>query len=372
MSESKANKSLSGYFDCMSTYPTLDCVKTHLRALLGKDNLIANSSSSHYFGREAKSLIEETTEVILKYFNISREDYSIIYCSSATEAAQTLKENFSYLKTKGISVSAHSCFMELINKDISASLINIDVNGRFQSEKKNDVAYINPISHETGNIFSGINDVNSDKVVVDGSQLVGKIPRVEMLSNHFQYSDCFFFSGHKIGALTGVAPLLIKKSVKFKPLLLGGGQQTQLRAGTVNTLAIISLKTALEYWHNSEAKILNHNSELKNYFCEKILSIENINLVNLFNCDQISNFTNIEVDESINGDVFLIKLDEYRIAISRGSACLSSSYKITPLLKSIGLNPKRAKNIFRVSFGIFHSKADVDHLVDVLKKCVTN
>ena len=167
--------------------------------------------------------------------------------------------------------------------------------------------------------------------------------------------DLISISGHKIHASKGIGALYIKKGVRIAPLLLGGGQQKNLRSGTEPVELIAGLDAAVHAYHGTE----EHFSALKKRLLEGLSGLEGITINSGDDC--LPNIVNFSVD-GVRSEIMLHSLEEREIYVSSGSAC--SRGKTSGVLAAFGVADKLADSAVRVSMCADTTEADIDALVD--------
>ncbi len=175
----------------------------------------------------------------------------------------------------------------------------------------NEVGTVQPISeiakicHEYNVLFH-----------TDAVQAIGKIPiDVKELG-----INLLSISSHKLYGPKGIGALYIKNGINIDPVILGGGQEYGLRSGTENVANIVGFGKACEIAKNNLSENISHVKNLRDFLVEKVLN--EIPLVTLNGHHDIrlpnnAHFTFL----GVNGEDLLIKLDEYGVAASTGSAC---------------------------------------------------
>lgn len=180
--------------------------------------------------------------------------------------------------------------------------------------------------------------------------------------------DCDFLSlsGHKFKASKGTGILYIKEPDKFKPLIYGGRQEHNLRAGTENVAAIVGIGKAAELFH------IPHNTfrciEIQNQFVKAFSNIKDVH----FNTDidnSISTTLNVAF-KGVESEVLMLLLDRDGICVSSGSACNSGSLEPSHVLKAIGCPEEYIYNSIRLSWDNTLTDADVEYVVECIKKNV--
>jgi cysteine desulfurase len=181
--------------------------------------------------------------------------------------------------------------------------------------------------------------------------------------------DLLSMAAHKFYGPKGVGALYVRKGVKIDPLIAGGGQERNRRAGTENVPGIVGMGKAIElaYEHleeNNERLIRLRDRLIKKVF-------ENIDHVRLNGhpTNRLPGNVNL-CFEFIEGESMLLSLDMEGIAASSGSACTSGSLDPSHVLLAIGLPHEIAHGSLRLSLGDFNTEEEVDYVVEKLTEIV--
>lgn len=197
----------------------------------------------------------------------------------------------------------------------------------------------------------------------DGVQALGKIP----IDVHRMKLDMLSISSHKINGPKGIGALYIRKGICIEPIVYGGGQEMSLRSGTENVYSIVGFGKACEIWKN---KIHDSNSivqDLQNYMINRVTGEIPESSINGSLQNRISNNLNFSF-KGINGEDLLVKLDEYGIEASTGSACSSNKKKkASHVLKSLGLSYDEISGSIRFSIGSQNTLEELEVAINVLK-----
>jgi cysteine desulfurase len=199
----------------------------------------------------------------------------------------------------------------------------------------------------------------------DAAQLLGKVP----LSFHELGVDCMTVSGHKVGALTGVGALVIRKGVELAPLILGGAQEQKLRGGTENVPGIVSFGwVAKEVGSAIEARATAMSSARD--LLEKIL-LESISdlVINGATAERLPNTSSIWIP-GIRAEDLLVALDNEGIFVSSGAACSSGKPEPSHVLLAMGQGRDRARETIRVSFHAEQTASDASFAAQKIVKIV--
>ena len=367
------------YLDYCSTTPLHNLVIEKMRKIDGE--VFGNPSSIHQFGQKAKAIIESSRKDIASIFDCSSNE--IIFTSSGTEANNLVLWDVFQKGGKHIIISdiEHPCISKtcsILEKfGVKISKIPVNKNGiiRISELKKSinkntSLVSIMSVNNEIGTIqpIEEIIEIcNHNKILfhTDAIQAFGKIDL-----NYKKYKPHMAsFSAHKIYGPKGVGALYIKKGIKLNPLIYGGSQEMQVRAGTENLSGIagfaVASKLANENLKNNSIKLNELSNKLKKAI---FLNIDNAKIL-CNHSDQIPGFISLKLS-GVNANDLLIKLDIDGFGISTGAACSSGVNKTSSVLKAIGLDAKSASSVIRISLGKYTKETDLISFVDSLSKNV--
>lgn len=170
--------------------------------------------------------------------------------------------------------------------------------------------------------------------------------------------DLISISGHKIHSSKGIGALFIRKGIRISPLLLGGGQQKNLRSGTEPVELIAGLDAAVKAYHGTEERF----GELKARLLDGLSGLSGITVNSGDNC--VPNIVNFSV-EGVRSEIMLHSLEEREIYVSSGSAC--SRGKTSGVLAAFGIPDKLADSAIRVSMCAETTEEEIDALVSGIK-----
>lgn len=341
-----------------------------------------NASSQHLVGQEAKRALEEGRRAIAK--SIGARDDEIIFTSGGTESNNlVLKGLFFINKANGknhiiTTKIEHDCIMNgckwLEQHGAKVTYLDVDEQG-FAHPK--DIE--NAITPETFlvSVIHGNNEIGT----VQDIESIGKICRENQIYFHTdacqsytkteinvkkQNIDLVTLNAHKIHGPKGVGVLYIKNGIEISPLLHGGGHEKNLRSGTENIPGIIGFAKAVKIARDKDA---NNMKDLRDYFIDEILKIENTKLNGPIGEKRLCNNINVCFN-NIEGEAIGGYLDAYGISSSTGSACSSHSLEVSHVLKAIGRTDLQANTSIRLSLSKFNTKKEIDYVLEVLNKVV--
>ena len=199
----------------------------------------------------------------------------------------------------------------------------------------------------------------------DAVQAFGQVP-IKVDEYHI---DMLSASGHKLNGPKGIGFLYIRKGVKIRSFVHGGGQERKRRAGTENVPGIIGLGTAVARAVRTMDERMAKETELRNYMIDRILAEIPHTKLNGHRNKRLPNNTNFSF-QFIEGESLLIMLDMKGICGSSGSACTSGSLDPSHVLLAIGLPHEIAHGSLRLTLSDETTKEEIDYVIDELKAIV--
>ena len=181
--------------------------------------------------------------------------------------------------------------------------------------------------------------------------------------------DMLSASAHKLHGPKGIGFLYIRKGVKIRSLLHGGGQERQRRAGTENVPGVVGFGKAVEIAMATLKERTEKETELRNYLIKRILAEVPYVRLNGDRTRRLPNNVNFSF-QFIEGESLLIMLDMNHICASSGSACTSGSLDPSHVLLAIGLPHEIAHGSLRLTLSEDNTKEEMDYTVDRIKEIV--
>ncbi len=181
--------------------------------------------------------------------------------------------------------------------------------------------------------------------------------------------DMLSASAHKLNGPKGIGFLYIRKGVKIRSLIHGGGQERQRRAGTENVPGIVGFGKAVEIAMATLQDRAAKETELRNYLIKRVLAEVPYVRLNGDRKRRLPNNVNFSF-QFIEGESLLIMLDMSNICASSGSACTSGSLDPSHVLLSIGLPHEIAHGSLRLTLSEENTKEEMDYTVDRIKEIV--
>lgn len=314
----------------------------------------ANPSQPYSFSRESKKALRNAREIIAECINA--DPCEIIFTSGGTESNNTI---ISYAIRKGwpVVTSAIEHHAVLKTADLSPyhMIIGVDNYGRVSEQILKDclneksLVSIMMANNEIGTIqdiklLCELTHANGCVFHTDAVQALGHIP---INVNNIEV-DFLSASAHKFNGPKGIGFLYKQHNTHLSPLILGGSQEYNLRAGTENVASIIGMAVALKENVDNMDKNAKHIHLLENQFFEILDNAKVRYIRNGIN--QIPGNISLSVPGQ-SGELLLHRMDLKGIMISTGSACDSDNTQISHVLKAIELDKLYAEGTIRISFG---------------------
>ncbi len=372
------------YLDNSATTKCFDEVAQTVAEVMTVD--YGNPSSMHLKGVKAEQYIRQATEVIAKTLKVNEKE--IFYTSGGTESDNmaiigTAMANYragKHIITTSMEHPAVGQCMKYLEKEgFEITYLQPDATGCIQLSDledsvrqdtilvsimavNNEIGTIQPIE-QAGEVIKRKNP--NTLFHVDAVQGYGKMDiypkkwKIDMLS----------VSGHKIHGPKGVGFLYINEKVKIKPIILGGGQQKNMRSGTENVPGIAGLAKAVELVYANMECDINKMYCLRDYFIGQVSKMEGIRVNGATGRKAAPHVISVSV-EGVRAEVLLHALEDKGIYISAGSAC--SSHKPVPsaTLQAIGLPKDLLGSTVRFSTSVFTTKEEMDCALNALRETV--
>ncbi len=338
----------------------------------------ANPSSVHSFGKEAKKKLGAARQTISAFFHARPEE--IVFTSGGTEALSMLLRGFYALHPRCHIVSSdveHSATTALLrsleSQGARLTLLPAGLWGAVQPHQleealqdKVDLIVLMSVNNITGvktdlNAIAALAEKKNIPLIVDGVSHLGKelfaIPRGV---------SAMTFSGHKFHAPKGIGFALIKPHFKIAPILVGGAQEMNRRAGTENLAGILGLAKAIELLPLELPEATPRMEKLRNRLTDGLMDkIGNIVVHGLG--PRICNTVHIGFP-GVDGETLLLQLDMNGIAASHGSACASGGLEPSPVLLNMAVPMSLARTSIRFSLSRWTTPEEIEEAIDIISR----
>jgi len=342
-------------------------------------DLYGNPSSMHTFGGQLHKKIGEARAKVAELVNA--EPAEIIFTSCGTESDNTAIMNAigthprkRHIITTRVEHPAVLNFCQHLGRKgyrityLPVSSTGLLDMGTLMKSLDDDTALVTIMyaNNETGVIFpideiAGLLKYRGILFHTDAVQAAGKLPidlrslRVDMLS----------LSGHKLHAPKGIGALYVRKGSRFQPYIIGGHQEMGRRAGTENVASIIGLGRAAELARGFLAKEAASLPKLRDRLEGGLLKSCPDALINGDTENRLPNTTNISF-AYVEGEAILLRLNEYNICASSGSACTSGSLEPSHVLRAMGVPYTSVHGSIRFSLSRYTTDEEIDKVLHVM------
>jgi cysteine desulfurase len=343
-----------------------------------------NASSIHSLGQEAFLELQKAKEMVV--YAIGGEAESVIFTSGASESNNLIVKGVALAnQAKGnkiiVSNIEHPCVRESANElaraGFKVEFVEANSEGIVTPEalekvidKETILVSIMTVNNEIGTIndITALAKIAHQHGAYFHTDAVQAVPYLKLDVKKMGI-DLLSLSAHKFYGPKGVGVAYISRGIKVKPLIIGGGQESGLRAGTYNMPGIMGMAYALELAYKKRAEYLKKVKTLRDYFWQKIKKeISGVKL-NGSLVKRVPANLNVMFG-SIEGEAILIDLSFKGICVSTGSACSATDLRSSYVLRAIGLDKNNLNSNIRFSLGRFNTKAEIDYTVKCLKDTV--
>jgi cysteine desulfurase len=347
-------------------------------------NYYGNPSSMHTFGGKIHGRIEESRAKVAELIGAESEEIVFMSCGTESDntalmsAVESFPQKRHIVTTRVEHPAVFNFVKHLARKGYRVTFIPVDNAGRldmdsFSKALDDDTAVVSIMyaNNETGVIFpvEEIGEILKERKILfhtDAVQAVGKLPidvkkllPVDMLS----------LSGHKLHAPKGIGALYVRKGTRFYPYIIGGHQENGRRAGTENVASIIALGRACELAAKNLKNEIAYLSRLRNKLEGNLLKCCPDVRINGDTEHRLPNTTNISF-EYVEGEAILLRLNEYGICASSGSACTSGSLEPSRVLRAMGTPFTAIHGSIRFSLSRYNTEAEIDKVLDIVPKII--
>jgi cysteine desulfurase len=351
-------------------------------------DIYGNPSSLHKFGTKCHNAMNIALEQLYKGINASDDD-DIIVNANATEANNNVlksvwindilngsKTNIVISEVEHPSVTAPAEFLK--EQGVEIRYARVDDNGELNFDEivkliDDDTALVSImwVNNETGKVFpvAQIGNHCKNKNVLfhtDATQAIGKVD-VDVSSF---YCNFLSFSAHKFHGPKGVGGLYIKKNTPFTPLLHGGEQMGDLRAGTIDVASMVGMGEAMELATSVKA-IRNEYTvvkSLRDKLENALLEIDDTILIG--GKQNRTPNTSLISFKGVEGEGMIWDLNNQDVGASTGSACASESLEANPVMNAFGNNSELAHTGIRFSLSRFNDEKQIDYAIKVVQEAV--
>jgi len=354
---------------------------------------LGNPSSLHNAGRRARRVVEESREQIAEVMNARPSE--VIFTSGGTEADNLAVKGLYWARRAAgparrrilVTSVEHHAVLDSVqwlsrHEDAEPVLLDVDDEGMLRPAALHAAIEQNPgqvalvsvmwVNNEVGSVLPipGLAEVAHDYGIVfhsDAVQAAAQLP-VDFTGSGV---DALTITGHKLGGPIGVGALLLRRGIEPVPVLHGGGQERDVRSGTLDAPAIRAFATAViisAERREAEAKRL---TVLRDDLIRQILDVVPDAVLNgpPPGPDRLPGNAHFSFP-GCEGDALLMLLDAKGIACSTGSACTAGVAQPSHVLLAMGADEDRARGSLRFSLGHTSTQEDADAVAAAIGEAV--
>ncbi|HYQ60104.1 MAG TPA: cysteine desulfurase family protein, partial [Desulfatiglandales bacterium] len=345
----------------------------------------SNPSSQHKLGDKASEALEKSRESVARLIN-SGSPKEVVFTSGGTESVNLAVKGVAWAKTeKGRHIVTsnieHNAVLRSLRRlkmmDYKVSSVPVDSHGLVNPSDvakaiKEDTILVT-IMHSNNEIgtlqpIEEIAKITREKNVVfhvDAADSVGVVPvDVQKLG-----VDLLSFASNPFYGPTGVGGLYVRRGTHIWPLLDGGVQENNRRAGTENLVGIIGMGVAAELAAKDMASRISAMKKLKDRLLRELPNSIDEYIVNGHPELSLPHLVSVSI-KYIEGESLVLMLDDENIAVSTRSACAAGALQASHVLLSIGRDFADAQGTLVITFGLDNSDEDVSRFLKGLKEAV--
>ena len=370
--------------DQISSKPLLTEVKGAMIDAINKD--YHNPSSQHKSGEAAAEALEKARNSVAELINAAMPK-EVVFNSGGTESvnhaikgvAMANAEKGKHIVTSNIEHNAViRSLKRLQSMGYKMTSVSVNEKGRVNPQEVADAITDETIlvsimhsNNETGTIqpIEEIAKITRERKVIfhtDAVDSVGMVP----IDVQKMGVDLLSFAANTFYGPTGVGGLYIRRGTRIFPLLDGGVQEGNKRAGTENLLGIIGMGVAAAVTRQNLDKWTAHCLSLKNRLLKELPNYIDHYLINTHPEHSLPNMVSMSV-QFIEGESVMLMLDDEDIAVSTRSACATGSLRASHVLISLGLSHADAQGTLVLSFGKDNTAEEITTFLVALKNVVT-
>ena len=363
------------YVDHAATTPLSPAA---FKAITSQLQELGNPSSLHTHGRATRKSLEDAREAIAR--EVGSLASEVIFTASGTEANNiALKGLWWNGKAQGkkvvvISAIEHHAILDPAHwlethEGAEVILVPVNVHGVIDLEFLKDL--IAQRGHEIA-VISIMHSNNETGVVQPIREVVAMAADIPVHTDAVQsfkkvplsYKDlgvtALTLSAHKVGGPLGIGALILRRAYEIPALLHGGGQEREIRSGTLNAPSIVAFSAAAtEHYPSSNVENLRDN------FINALHVAIPDAYVNGEASQRLPGIVNVTFPGT-QSDTLLLLLDNAHVSASTGSACSAGVHEASHVLLAMGHTEETAQSSLRFSFGAASTQADVDYVMSVL------
>jgi cysteine desulfurase len=333
-----------------------------------------NPSGAHPMARDARLAIDEARDVVADCLGCAPGE--VVFTGSGTEA-----DNMAIAGVGGSAVCSaieHHAVLHAVERG-GGRVVGVDAAGLV------DLAELRAaLTTETGvvSVMLANNEVGVVEPLSKVTRLVAKVaPTAYVHTDAVQafpwcdvaslarHAHLIAVSAHKFGGPKGVGALVVRAGTTLEPILVGGGQERDLRSGTHNVAGIAAMAAAMRVTVDTRDETIARVGSLRDRLVDQLMARVPGLHETVPRDAKVAGSAHVCV-EGVENEALLFLLDRAGICASAASACASGALAASHVLAAMGVPKEVAGGSLRLSLGWASSEADVDHVIEVLPAMV--
>jgi cysteine desulfurase len=370
------------YLDHAATSPLSPAARAAMEPYLGER--FGNPSSVHAPGREARKAVDEAREQVAAAVRARPDE--VIFTSGGTEANNLALKGVAWHAREqgrdGVVVSAveHHAGLDparwLGRQGFRVREVPVDADGVVRLE-----ALAEAVDRRTAvvSVMWANNEVGTLQPVAECARIAREagavfhtdaVQALPWLDVDAGLADLVSLSAHKLGGPKGVGALVVRRGVRLQPLLHGGGQERDLRSGTLNVAGIVGFAAAvadrLARREETAARVAALRDRLRDLIVARLDGVR----VMGHPTARLPNNLHLLV-EGVDGEALILLLDAAGVAASQGSACTSGAAEPSHVLAAMGVPGRLARGALRLTLGPETTEEEVGRAAEAVVAAVT-
>nr|WP_302893149.1 cysteine desulfurase family protein [Actinomadura luzonensis] len=374
----------SAYLDHAATTPMLP---EAIEAMTEQLRHVGNPSSLHAAGRRMRRVVEEARETIADALGARPSE--VVFTSGGTEADNLAIKGLYWARRPRrrvlLSAIEHHAALDPAHwlgesQGAEVELLKVDEHGLVHPDTlraaverdPDDVAMISVMwaNNEVGtvqpvHVLAAVAHDHGIPFHTDAVQAVGQLP----VSFAGSGADALTLTGHKVGGPMGVGALLLARGLNPVSVQHGGGQERDVRSGTLDAPAIAGLAAAVRAAVEQQEALRRRLTALRDELIERVRQAVPDVVLNGHPTERLPGNAHFSFP-GCEGDALLMLLDAKGVECSTGSACSAGVAQPSHVLLSMGADAAAARGSLRFSLGHTSTRDDVDRLIEVLPAAV--
>lgn len=339
----------------------------------------ANPSGSHRFARQARAAVDDAREAVAAA--VGCQPPEVVFTGGGTESDNTAlfgSVDAAASRTRLVCpATEHHAVLHVVQR-AGGTVVPTDATARVRLDALTDalgpdvaVVSVMAVNNEVGTV----NDVAA--VARLARELSGAVVHTDAIQAPcwldlralWSHVDLLSLSAHKFGGPKGVGALIVRKGTALSPLIVGGGQERELRSGTHNVAGIVAMASALVDTDAERSELCRRVGDRRDRLVDGITGALDGVLETVGRADKVVGSAHV-CFAGVESESLLYLLDQADLCASAASACASGAMEPSHVLAAMGVGREWSGGAVRMSLGRTTSEADVDRAVDVLVDAV--